>query len=90
MISFVVDKDLGFVLQPPEGPTVNHPVAIALKGCPVRVLCFDDKPTQGLSALGRVRGQALRLLQLVLGATARSGHRQLPFSLSAARKISRS
>jgi hypothetical protein len=53
----MVDKDLGLVLQPPEGGAVDYTVPIPLKGRPV-VLEFLRIPSPfGLSATGGIRGE---------------------------------
>jgi hypothetical protein len=57
IVTLVIDKDLGFVLQPPEGGAVDYTVPIPLKGRPI-VLEFLRIPSPfGLSATRGIRGE---------------------------------
>ena len=74
VIAFVIDKDLGLVLQSTKRRRVNDAVAVALIGGPVSGLgLFDDAPAR-LGALGRVRREALAFFGFESLAVAKRTH----------------
>ncbi len=80
VIAFVIDEDLGLVLQSTKRRRVNDAVAVALVGGPVGGLgLFDDAPAR-LGALGRVRREALAFFGFESLAIAKRAHASV-FSL---------
>ena len=73
MIAFVVNKDLGLVLEPPECRRVDYAVAVPLVGCAIRVFGYRIDPPAAAATGHGVGGQLsyFPLLQLF------SGHHRL-------------
>jgi hypothetical protein len=88
VVAFVEHEDLGLVLQTPEGPRVDDPIAVSLKAGAVGVLRLRRQPPARLRALHGEGRQALGLLLLEDLAGANSPHRRSASACSRTRRSS--
>jgi len=61
VIAFVIDEDLGFVIEPPEGGRMQDPVAIAGIERAGRTWRLGDAPAAALPLIDGIGGKRLSL-----------------------------
>jgi hypothetical protein len=59
IIPFMIDKYLGLIFQPTKSGRMDHPVAVALKTGPVRMLFLIVLPARAFATFDGVRDQRL-------------------------------
>jgi hypothetical protein len=67
MIAFMVDKDLGLILQPAKGGAVQNPVAIPLKNAPKRAFFLGKPPPARARRMAGAGAKTADILMFRLG-----------------------